>query len=274
MNRGVVLIAQNNEEIDYVKLAVASAKRIKQFLNAPVALITDKSDALLLDNFDKIICIQGQSPYTKFFYDGDSEGKRLSWHNISRADIYNLTPFDDTLVIDVDYVVNSDILSNCWNQQLDFLIYKHSVDLAHWRNNTEFNKVSDYSIDFYWATVFFFRKTRLNETFFEIVKDIRSNWDYYKLAYQIHSTNFRNDLAFSIAIHMLNGFSQGSFAGTLPGKMFFTTDRDILLSSSDTNMHFLLENSDSSGGFISVKTGGVDVHVMNKYSLLRIVTNE
>jgi hypothetical protein len=269
MTRGVVLIAQNNEEIDYVKLAICSANRIKQFLNVPVAIITNSLDDNLQDVFDTVIVVNSQSPYTKFFYDGDTEGKRLSWHNVSRADVYDLTPFDETLVIDVDYVINSDTLTNCWHQPLDFLIYQKSIDLAYWRDNKEFEKVSDYSIDFYWATVFFFRKTQLNKTFFTLIKEIRSNWDYYKLLYQIHSTNFRNDLAFSIGIHMLNGFSRGFFAGSLPGKMFFTTDRDILLNSSERSMHFLLENNSASGGFISVKTNDVDVHVMNKYSLLR-----
>lgn len=274
MNRGVLLIAQNNEEIDYVALAVNLANRIKKFLNVPVALITDSQDQNLVNIFDKIILIETKSPYTKFFYDGDNEGKRLSWHNISRIDAYDLTPFEETLVIDVDYVINSSILSNCWSQQLDFLIYKDSINLSYWKNNKEFLKVSDYSIDFYWATVFFFRKTKLNQIFFELLKDIRINWNYYKLLYQIHSTNFRNDLAFSIAIHMINGFNRGTFAGKLPGKMFFTTDRDILIDLTDNTMHFLLENTEAAGGFVSVKSKNTDVHVMNKYSLSRILINE
>lgn len=274
MNRGVLLIAQNNEEIDYVKLAVSSASRIKQFLNVPVALITNSQDQNLNNIFDRVIVLETNSPYTKFFYDGDSEGKRLSWHNISRIDVYDLTPFEETLVIDVDYVINSSILSNCWSQQLDFLIYKDSVNLGHWKNNKEFLKVSDYSIDFYWATVFFFRKTKLNQIFFELLKDIRTNWNYYTLLYQIHSTNFRNDLAFSIAIHMINGFTQGTFAGKLPGKMFFTNDRDILIDLTENTMHFLLESSTAEGGFISVKSKNTDIHVMNKYSLSRIMINE
>lgn len=274
MTKGVVLIAQNNEEINYVSLAISLSKRVRRFLNVPVAIITTDTSNDLSKFFDEVIIIDTLPAYTKYFYDGNTEGKRLSWHNISRADVYDLTPFDETLVIDVDYVINSNTLSNCWNQPLDFLIYKNSFDLAHWRNNDEFNKVSDYSIDFYWATVFFFRKTKLNEMFFTIIKDIRTNWDYYKLLYQIHSTNFRNDLAFSIAIHMLNGFTNGFFVGKLPGKMFFTTDRDVLLDIKDSSIHFLLENSEASGGFISVKSNNVDVHVMNKYSLLRITENE
>ena len=41
MNRGIVLIANNTEQIDYVKIAKFTAQRVKQFLNLPVTLITD-----------------------------------------------------------------------------------------------------------------------------------------------------------------------------------------------------------------------------------------
>jgi hypothetical protein len=271
MTKGVVLFAHNNEEVDYIKIATYAADRIKLFLNVPVTLITNSTDSSLANKFDNVIVVNTSSPYTKYFYNGSLAGKHLTWNNVSRADVYELTPYTETLVIDVDYIINSNILDYCWNQPSDFLIFQRSVDLAPWRDNSEFLKVSEHSIPFYWATVFFFRKTSLNELFFTLIKEIRKNWNYYTTLYQIRSTNFRNDLAFSIAIHMMNGFSSGVFASHIPGKLFFTTDRDLLIESNNGSMHFLLENANSTGGYISVKTNNTDIHVMNKYSLMELV---
>ena len=274
MTRGALLFAQNNSEIDYVEMAIYAASKIKQHLGVPVSLVTDSNRAGLDLHFDHIIETTATSPYVKSFRDGADKTVKLEWKNTSRADSFDLSPYNETLVIDTDYIINSSNLSYCWNQPNDFLIYQKSYDLAHWRDKQEFDLVSDHSIPFYWATTFWFRKTEMTKIFFDLIKEIRTNWVYYKLAYQIHSTNFRNDHAFSIAIHMLNGFGPGFFAQQLPGKMFYTLDSDLLLSHSNDSMHFLVEKQDSSAEYISLKTKGLDVHVMNKYSLMRLIANE
>ena len=46
MSKGVLLFAQNNEQIDYIKQAVYLAKRIKRFLDLPVSLVTDSKEYL------------------------------------------------------------------------------------------------------------------------------------------------------------------------------------------------------------------------------------
>ena len=41
MKHGVLLFAVNNLQIDYVKQSIYCAKKIKEHLNLPVALVTD-----------------------------------------------------------------------------------------------------------------------------------------------------------------------------------------------------------------------------------------
>ncbi len=275
MTKGVLLFAQNNSSVDYTKLAIYAASRVKKFLNVPVSVVTNDVTKLVSNDkfkiIDKIIELDEQSPYTKFFYDGANTSVNLQWNNISRSSAYNLTPYDETLVIDVDYIVNSTTLAYCWQQDQDFLIYKTSFDLAQWRDQREFTYVSDHSIPFYWATTFWFRKTKFTESFFELVSHIKSNWYYYKSIYQIHSTNFRNDYGFSIALHMLSGFSTDYLIGHMPSKMYYITDRDFLVSINDSTMNFLVEKEGSVNEYIHAKTHGLDVHVMNKFSLLRAI---
>jgi hypothetical protein len=277
MTRGVLIFAQNNAAIDYTKMAVFAAGRVKKFLNVPVSIVTDSREQLMSHNsdvFDQIIDITDTVYYTKYFYDGVETSVSLPWKNTSRSNCFYLSPYDETLVIDADFIINSSTLDYCWNQPGDFLIYKKSFDLAQRENQKEFSYISEYSTDFYWATVFWFRKNTNTEAFFNLVSHIKDNWGYYKFLYQIHSTNFRNDLAFSIAIHMTNGFTDGTFAGQLPGKLFYIHDMDILTGIDGTNMNFLVQHTMANGGYIPAKTSGIDVHIMNKHSLLRVIDNE
>lgn len=276
MTTGSIIFAQNNSTVDYVKLAIFSAIRIKQHLGIPVSLITDiKSwveDTYPDHPFDKIIEIPNDTVIQKkHFHDGTLSSHKLEWKNQLRSSVYDLTPYDRTLVVDSDYLLNSDILKSALDNEYDFQIYRNSFDLAGWRNNSEFVRINQYSILFYWATVFIFDKNTITENFFNLVAYIKSNWLYFRNLYSIESSIFRNDFAFSIAIHIMNEKTAGNFAVELPGIMTYITDRDFLVTIKDTSIQFLLEKKDHPGEYIASKTQGLDVHVMNKLSLGRFI---
>lgn len=278
MSQGIVIFALNNKEIDYVELAIYAAKQAKKYLHKPVTLITDskhwleKTHSKDVDVFDKVIEISDTQTQTKKFYDGTSY-KTASWKNSSRTSVYDLTPYDETLVIDSDFIINSNFLNFCWDQSNSFLIYDNNFDIASWRDTREFSYLSEYTIKFYWATVFYFKKSKDNECFFSLLDHIKSNWIYYTKLYRLNSTKFRNDFAFSIAIHMMNGFTDGDFATPMPNKMAYVLDRDVLLEHTDSKMKFLIQKQNKGDEFIAVSTRNLDVHVMNKPSLLRVMRN-
>jgi ribulose bisphosphate carboxylase small subunit len=142
------------------------------------------------------------------------------------------------------------------------------MDLAGWRNTDEFERVNMFSIPFYWATAFIFEKNNTNQAFFDLVAYIKTNWNYYRMLYNIDSMLFRNDYAFSIAIHIMGG---ENFVTELPGTMTYTKDTDLLVDITDNQMQFLLEKKDYIGEYIAAKTQGLDIHVMNKFSLSRYI---
>jgi hypothetical protein len=53
--------------------------------------------------------------------------------------------------------------------------------------------------------------------------------------------------------------------------MTYSADTDILVTANDNNMQFLVEKKNYPGEYLVAKTSGLDVHVMNKYSLLRFI---
>lgn len=271
MSRGVLIFAQNNSEIDYARIALFAAERVKKYLNVPVSLVTDSKEWLLSSQphatavFDQIIELWSDTEQTKRFYDGTLVGKTLTWKNLSRSDCYELTPYNETLVIDSDYIISSNTLADIWNNANDFLIYHDSFDLAQWRDDSSFKYLNQTSIPFYWATAFYFKKSTANQSFFDIIKYIKSNWSYYRSLYNIDSVVFRNDFAFSIAIHMMGN----EFVKQLPGKMNYTLDRDLLIDIKDSTLQFLVEKKNYAGEYIVTKTHNLDMHIMNKYSLTR-----
>ena len=279
MSKGALLIARNNNHIDYVKQSVYSAIRIKKHLHIPVSIITDSPDYLKnhFDSsiFDNIIEINySNSSNYRAFFDGSLSHKTANFKNDLRSEAYNLTPYDETLLLDSDFIICNDIFKNVFNSPYDFLIYKESEDIAKIRDESEFKFISEYSVDFYWATVIFFRKTEINEIYFNLIKHIQENWYHYRKVYQINSVLFRNDFAFSIAIHIMNGFQQGDFAKPLPGKHLYTIDKDILIKINNNNCVFLVEKKDYLGEYTAIKTYSQNVHIMNKFSLNRIIDKE
>jgi len=75
---------------------------------------------------------------------------------------------------------------------------------------------------------------------------------------------YRNDISFSIAKHILNGYQKVN-EYNLPD-VFSTTDKDILHSVSKNKLQFLVSDKDN---FIAASVNNKDVHVMNKFSIIR-----
>lgn len=288
MSKGILVFARNNEQVDYVKQAYHLAKRAKEYLNLPVTIVTDSKEWLIQSFpdhdivFDKIIdivqnengkvgnVVRDNTTYNsiKRYNDGAYSEKKLHFKNEMRVLAYDITPYDQTLVLDTDIIICDKTYLECFNQSNELLLYKDAYDLSQQRDYTEFNKVSDTGIDFYWATCVYFVKTPANEIFFNLLQHIHENWSFYNRTYQLNRRVFRNDHAFSIAIHIMNGHSTGNFVNPMPGKLFYTSDKDLLVDIDKDSLLFLCENMPA---YLPIRTKGITIHVMNKFSLNRML---
>ena len=57
MTTGALIFAFNNEKTDYVRMAAWCANRVKQYLDIPVAIVTDANDPDLNRHFDRLIML-------------------------------------------------------------------------------------------------------------------------------------------------------------------------------------------------------------------------
>ena len=275
MSQGVLLFVYNNESINYLKQAIYLAKRIRKYMDLPTSIVTDVavkvSDA---KHFDKVIKLKTNANNKKTYRDGTLSKRVLSFNNAGRECSYDLTPYDETIVMDTDFIISNNQFLNCFSQQKDLLLFNNATHLGIHDNTSEFKKISDSGIDFYWATVIFFRKTETNETFFNLIKHIKENYLHYRGVYQFKNTVYRNDYAFSIAVHILSGYVDNNFVGSMPGKKYYAIDRDILLSIEDDEFKLLVEKTDRLGEYTAVKFKGSNLHVMNKFSLERVINEQ
>jgi hypothetical protein len=280
MTRGVILFASNNSMTNYLKQANWLASRIRAYLDLPTTLITDddvnNKFPEYTANFDQIINVDSlKSVYAnRRYHDGSIANRMLPFNNGNRALAYELTPYDETIVMDTDFIVSNNLLNNCFESSSDFLIYDTATHLGTYTESAEFKNISDTSVKFYWATVFFFRKTDTNKIFFDLIKHIQENYLHYRSVYQFKSNIFRNDFAFSIAIHIMNGYQSGNFAGKLPGKHYYAIDKDILHQVTDDEFTVMVEKPNRLGEYVLTKIKGSNLHVMNKFSLERCIDNQ
>jgi hypothetical protein len=275
MKKGCVIFALNNAIVDYIKLAVFAAERVRNHLEVPVTLITDNEEYLIKNYpnhpFEKVISIGHENHGLKKFNDGTMFFRTMDWKNVSRNRAYDLTPYDKTLVIDSDYIINSDNLKIAFDNPSDLQIYKNIVDICDWRHKSNIPRINQYSIPLYWATAFVFEKNEVISCFFDLVTYIKKNWIYFRTLYSIDDPLYRNDFSFSIAIHIMNGKTNGEFATSLPGSLFHALDTDILLDIKDNKIQALVEKRHHLGEYHAVKLSNTDVHIMNKLSLGRFI---
>jgi hypothetical protein len=281
MSKGVLVFARNNYQIDYIKQAYFLARRVSKYLGLPTTVVTDSKDYLLWKYpdaesvFDHVIIADcSDMPGDKVFYDGAMVSKTLRWRNGDRPDSYNLSPYDETLVLDTDVVICNDIFLKCFSDQNDLLMYKESTDITGIDRGKEFITISDTSVDFYWATVIFFRKTETNKTFFDLVRHIQDNWDHYRHIFQLRTSQYRNDFSFSIAAHIMNGYQSGNFIMPVPGKLYYVTDKSILWQIASDSLLILLEKPKHNGEYTALRIKNANVHVMNKFSLNRCIDEQ
>ena len=107
--------------------------------------------------------------------------------------------------------------------------------------------------------------------FFDIVNEVKQRYHYFQNLYAFSSHTYRNDFAFSIAVHMFNGYIRDNWISKLPLPFLqHTLDVDDFYDYPEHNkMKFLLEKVRQPGNFIPATTRDTNVHVMNKYALSR-----
>ncbi len=179
-SKGILAFANNTKDTDYESMARKTLTLASKTLGVECQLINSQQ----IEN------------WRNYRLDVDS-GQPVTWNNHSRWQAYYLSPWEETIVIDADYLVLTDRLNLLFESPSDYLLCYDNHSIKQPSKNT--------SIEIVWATVFFFRKTAKSKMLFDMIKRIESNYSYYRHLFNVKERNFRNDYAFSMADLIING---------------------------------------------------------------------
>lgn len=278
MNRGILMFAHNSRDIDYALMSIISAGLANKNLRLPVSLITDQSTVDWMESsniyynakkiFDRIIITdRPKTDNNRNLHDGAIK-KTVPFINYNRSNVYDLTPYDETLLIDTDFLIFTDNLNNYWEYSDRVLIGRSINDVVGMQRLGYHDRyVSDTGIHLFWATTVMFRKNEYAKNFFIILDYVKKNYQYFSDLYRFQNKMYRNDIAFSIAQHIIDGY-QTKIDYHLP-PVFTTLDTDELITVDDNGKMTFLINLLANEKYVASTIKNLDVHIMNKNSLIR-----
>jgi hypothetical protein len=249
MTTGALIFAYNNESIDYESMARWSARNIERHLGIPTTIVTGNVPAG--DN-------------ARYF----SDVGNVTWHNLNRMDAYNLTPYNQTLVLDADYVVASDQLKVLLDSQENFMCHRAAYDVTGLQTFDDLNAFGRHRFPMWWATVMMFRTSEKARLIFESMSMIRDNWTHYRNLYSNSRSTYRNDHALSIALNIENGHTLDTT--DIPWSLASLTPEHRLTQIASDCYRVDFVTADGKSRWIELTT---DFHAMGKQQLGDIVAN-
>ena len=200
-DKGFVIVAQNSDACNYVQQAHALALSIKrtQSVTTSVTLISDakslSASCNLLNVFDFVIEL--------------SEDKALAsdWKIENRTEVFRLSPYQRTIVLDADMIFLSDYAS-WWEINADVtfcdtvLRYDRSISSSDfYRKTFTANKLPNF-----YSALFYFEKTESAKKFFDDAEYIVNNWQevYFTLLDHTRPKHLSMDVVYSIAAKINN----------------------------------------------------------------------
>jgi len=285
--RGFLLHAFSSDELDYGKLAVCCALAIKSTLkNNSVTVISDGktkhrltslfSKDIVKAAFDKIVVPDETfESGVRTHFDSPWYNFRCEFNNQSRILSYQYSPYDETILIDTDYIVMNDNLDHVWGSGEDLLINNKAVDLKHEKfGSIEEEKLSKYGIPMYWATLVYFKKSPFAKTFFDLINYIREEYDFFEFLYGFNKGVYRNDYSFSIAVHILNGYITKGVNHFPEDTIITSYQKDTIAKLLDSKeIVFIAHDVKEQWKSTLLNVKDMNVHIMNKKQLL-YVSNE
>jgi hypothetical protein len=193
--------------------------------------------------------------------------------NKGRYQAYELSPYDETLLLDTDYMVNSNKLLRVFDYYDDFCC--HDTTSFFMQPNAAQEVLSAYSFKTLWATAVCFKKTSRTEQIFGCLESVQKNYEHYGNIHSFIGGVFRNDYALTLALRIANGHTslQRDF---IPWNLVHVgKDTSIYRNNDDEfNTEYTILYDNWTRGkirkeYITIKD--MDFHVMNKENFMDLI---
>ena len=244
-SKGVLILYSESAQLNYKRLSDLCARIAEHYLKVPVTIIKLNPDkkGMRVFKYEKLDLVNTE------------------WNNGNRYSAYDLSPYDETLLIDADYFIQNDNLANYFGSDHDFLCHDYSWDVTGLDQLNIEEPMSRNDFKMRWATVVYFRKSKHAENIFRMWERVANDYEYYSKLIGFRLAPFRNDFCLSIAHQTCSGYSN---TDTFPHNLPSMTTVNKLLDYGNKN--WLIWYSHRNKSNVIRYTG--DLHVMNKRCIL------
>jgi len=285
VTKGIVFFAYNTEQINYINLAVIAARYVRRHMpDLPVCLITSHgdwewfkknfkgTDKQLAGAFDEVILSEpGHQKNQRSHYDSPWYQFVSEFRNGNKHRVFDLSPYDQTLLLDIDYIVQNDQLEYVFDSDSSVTLFHRAENLIREQPAPAQQYLNDYGIPMLWSTVIYFNKEHeLSKLFFDLWAHIASNYEFYRFLYNFPGKMFRTDFCVSIAAHIINGMREGELIEDFPHPMIYMSQKDdIAKINSADDWIYMVNDREQAWENSLTRISGENVHVMNKRAIER-----
>lgn len=282
--KGVCFFCYNNNQLDYVKFAHISAAFAKKNMNGiNTCLITDQGTLEWLETsidkefhencFDDIVItdISNAPSNPRKHFDGPWSEFSAQFNNSNKHEIFYLSPYDKTILMDTDYIVMNDFYNYLFESDISIAMHRLARYTEHQSPYLNEQDLNEAGVHHWWSTFVYFDKSYESKLFFDTWAHVKENWDYYHMLYQFPPALFRTDFCVSVAVHMLNGYNENPFVHDFMGIPLVNMDQkdDIIEINSVDDWVLLSHNRKEPWKQILSRNYQINLHAMNKQALSR-----
>ena len=167
LNDQGILIYNFPSHINYTKIAELCVTQCKNYLpDVPIMSVGQPIQGVDLHHNLHI-------PYTNKKVFGNVS---RTWYNLARHLSYKISPWNNTIVIDSDYIIMSTQLKKLFESDQQILMHREWYDITNDKINVM--PVGKSQIEMLWATVLKFTKTPHVKEFFNLWEKIILNYNY------------------------------------------------------------------------------------------------
>ena len=199
MSKGFIVLAQNTDSHDYVRMAYALALSLHLSQDSEVKISIVTNDTLTREQakaFDQVIPIPWAAAID------------TPWKVENRWKLYHVSPYEETIVLDTDMLVFKD-LSAYWDTFSNYNIYFTSK-VVDYRGNLITN---DYyrkaftanNLPNLYSGLHYFKKSDEAKEFYEWIELVTNNWElfYGKYVSEFYPSNPSMDITASLVAKIL-----------------------------------------------------------------------
>ena len=215
MSNGFCLLAQNNSTTDYVRQAYALALSIHKVNKGQlVPLITNDP---VPEEYKKVFDKSIEIPW------GDSASEN-EWKIDNRWKVYHITPYTNTIVMDVDMLVLHDITR--WWDKLEKKELFFVSNVKNYRNDIVTSRYyrktfDENTLPNLYSGCYYFKKSNYAYEFFNILELVMKNW---KLFYGKYADNYHQKwCSFDVSCSIASKILDNSFEITDPNSIITFT---------------------------------------------------